>query len=251
MKPTRERRTKDREAAEHEARRDAEKHKKEIAGFTGDYAFLSNFWVDLSNGTVEHAYQAAKTDDHKWKQKIKSARSPGEAKKLGRCCPIRATWDSEKIDVMRKLLMAKFKDPDLAEALLETGDAILIEDNHWKDRFWGVYMGRGENWLGKLLMEVRDCIKASQKLTPSRDKPLLTTSLTFICPKCGSGLYGSSNCTGDVLIRHCHGLDGRCKYTAPDTDDWKHFAIVTEPRRFESPEEYAAEFFIRHGVVLK
>lgn len=39
--------------------------------------------------------------------------------------------------------------------LLETVDADLVEGNHWKDRYWGVYNGSGENCLGQLLMMVR------------------------------------------------------------------------------------------------
>lgn len=31
-----------------------------------------------------------------------------------------------------------------------------IEGNTWKDRYWGVYKGEGENWL---LMDVREEIQ--------------------------------------------------------------------------------------------
>ncbi len=47
---------------------------------------------------------------------------------------------------------------DLAEKLLATGDAVLEEGNNWGDEFWGVVDGRGMNWLGTLLMTVRDMI---------------------------------------------------------------------------------------------
>jgi len=40
--------------------------------------------------------------------------------------------------------------------LLQTGDAKLVLNNKWNDKFWGVCRGVGENWLGKILMEVRD-----------------------------------------------------------------------------------------------
>jgi predicted NAD-dependent protein-ADP-ribosyltransferase YbiA (DUF1768 family) len=44
---------------------------------------------------------------------------------------------------------------ELRERLLATGEAELIEGNTWNDTFWGVCKGEGQNWLGKILMEVR------------------------------------------------------------------------------------------------
>ena len=61
-----------------------------IERFKGDYNFLSNFYdsiivIDgLEYRTVEHAFQAAKTDDPEWKENIRNARTPGESKRLGR-----------------------------------------------------------------------------------------------------------------------------------------------------------------------
>jgi predicted NAD-dependent protein-ADP-ribosyltransferase YbiA (DUF1768 family) len=46
--------------------------------------------------------------------------------------------------------------------LLETGDAELIEGNDWGDTFWGVCGGKGNNFLGKLLMEVRKELRSAQ-----------------------------------------------------------------------------------------
>ena len=56
------------------------------------------------------------------------------------------------LDVVR----AKFdQHPDLAQKLLATGDEELVEGNDWGDIYWGVYKGRGNNMLGKILMRVR------------------------------------------------------------------------------------------------
>lgn len=126
----------------------------------GDFSFLSNFF--LRNGwTVEHHYQAAKTDDPKHAQRILSAKTPKEAKQLGRQCPMREGWDDQKLSVMRALLRVKFTDPWLAKELSLTGRAELVEGNYWGDTYWGVSnnTGEGENWLGKLLMEVRDALQ--------------------------------------------------------------------------------------------
>ena len=50
---------------------------------------------------------------------------------------------------------------ELREKLIATGDKELIEGNHWNDRFWGVCRGKGQNHLGKLLMELREILKKS------------------------------------------------------------------------------------------
>jgi len=127
----------------------------------GDYSFLSNFY-EHNGWTVEHYFQAAKTDSSEWRECILNAPSPGLAKKFGRKAPIRSTWDREKVAVMKSLLQKKFAPgSELAQKLLDTGDAQLIEGNWWGDRFWGVCDGKGKNWLGRLLMEVRKELKGT------------------------------------------------------------------------------------------
>lgn len=120
--------------------------------------FLSNFF-GVAGTTVEHRYQAAKTTDQNWKSRIMNARTPAEAKQLGRQCPVSSNWNDIKLGIMKELLEWKFSFPHLREQLLKTGDRELIEGNTWNDTFWGVCKGVGENHLGKLLMEVREEIK--------------------------------------------------------------------------------------------
>jgi predicted NAD-dependent protein-ADP-ribosyltransferase YbiA (DUF1768 family) len=50
--------------------------------------------------------------------------------------------------------------PDLRGLLLATGNAELIEGNDWGDTIWGVYQGQGENRLGKILMKIRQELRA-------------------------------------------------------------------------------------------
>jgi predicted NAD-dependent protein-ADP-ribosyltransferase YbiA (DUF1768 family) len=58
----------------------------------------------------------------------------------------------------------KFKNEELAQLLIDTDDHELIEGNWWHDYFWGVCNGKGENHLGKILMDVREELKlANQK----------------------------------------------------------------------------------------
>jgi len=133
-----------------------------IDSFKGENRFLSSFWpceVELDGVTyesVEHAYQAAKTVVPEEREKFRYAATAGIAKRLGRSVTMRDDWDDVKLSVMRDLVTQKFSDPSLRALLDETKGKQLIEGNHWGDVFWGVCKGKGENHLGKILMEVRD-----------------------------------------------------------------------------------------------
>lgn len=140
--------------------------REKIERFTDEFAFLSNFYPSTISHegklwpTVEHAYAAEKTFDAEEKERIRKAETPGRAKSMGRAASLRPDWDSIKVDVMRKLVKEKFRNPILREMLLATGDAELIEGNNWNDTFFGVCRGQGQNWLGRILEEVRDEIRA-------------------------------------------------------------------------------------------
>lgn len=134
-----------------------------ISEFKGSYYFLSNFfpWTISVEGdtykTVEHAYQALKTEDEAWRAKIRDAETPSIAKRLGRQAPMRANWNMVRIDIMRHLLEQKFEGGIMLRGLMDTRGSLLVEGNYWGDTFWGQCpVGNGENHLGKLLMEIRD-----------------------------------------------------------------------------------------------
>src|SRR5688572_28262831 len=129
-----------------------------IRQFTGDYAFLSNFYTELNGLSVEHRFQAAKTLAPHQRDAVLSARTPGSAKRLGRKVPLRPDWEDIKLEVMKDLVRSKFTEPELREKLLATGDAILQEGNRWNDTYWGVSLqtGKGANHLGQILMAVRE-----------------------------------------------------------------------------------------------
>ncbi len=140
-----------------------------IDSFLGEYWFLSNFssslviYNSMPCSTVEHAFQAAKTLDVQKSQIIALAPSPHEAKRRGCIVELRPDWEQVKVNIMRLLLTQKFFTRSLlAQQLLATKDAELVEGNHWGDRFWGVCGGQGENQLGRLLMAQRE----SLRLTP-------------------------------------------------------------------------------------
>lgn len=133
-----------------------------IDSFRDDYFFLSNFYEyeieyeGMKYPSLEHAFQAAKTLIKSEKEFIQKQKSASQAKRLGKIVKLRPDWESVKLDIMRDLIMIKFSDLDLQNKLLATGKEQLIEGNTWGDKYWGVCDGIGKNWLGKLLMEVRE-----------------------------------------------------------------------------------------------
>jgi ribA/ribD-fused uncharacterized protein len=135
---------------------------KEIKGFKDEYAFLSNMFPAsfLENGVTfsctESYYMGHKSGLAE--DLVRFAGLNGyEAKKLGKTVVLQDDWDTKKLGIMKQALILKFsQNPDLRDKLLATEDAYLEETNFWKDFFWGVYDGKGENFLGKLLMEVRE-----------------------------------------------------------------------------------------------
>ena len=137
--------------------------KPPITDFSGEYAFLSNYYrceVELEGvvyRSVEHAYHAAKTVDPDVRRAFSQTRlTPGRAKKMSRKLEVRSHWHDVRLEVMEKLIRDKFtRHPDLRMELVATHPAPLVEGNTWADRFWGVFMGEGENHLGRILMKVR------------------------------------------------------------------------------------------------
>ena len=129
------------------------------------YGELCNYYVrdmvidGVTWPAVEHYYQAQKTLDPAYQQKIHDAATPAEAKALGNApeCVYRPDWSTWKIMAMRRALFAKFtQNPDLRELLLGTGNRVLHE-NSMKDYYWGIGETRtGLSMLGKLLMALRE-----------------------------------------------------------------------------------------------
>lgn len=137
-----------------------------IGEFRGEYRFLSNFYPAefVYQGILwpnsEAAYQAMKSHDRGVHMMFSRFSNPAHAKREGRLIkPIRSDWDDVKVSIMRDIVYAKFRqNPELKHKLLATGNAILQEGNLHNDRVWGVcppYSNKGENHLGKILMDVR------------------------------------------------------------------------------------------------
>lgn len=133
-----------------------------ISSFRGEYNFLSNFYSApvyfegyiYSNN--ESAFQAAKCLDMTVRARFGNI-SPSDAKRYGRRLPLRSDWEDVKYQVMLTIVRDKFnRNPELGTKLLATGNAYLEEGNTWGDRTWGTVNGVGKNWLGQILMQVRE-----------------------------------------------------------------------------------------------
>ena len=128
----------------------------------GEFSNFAYFPIKLDGKlwhTTEHYFQAQKFADEHYKEKIRAEKSPMLAARLGRDRKqkLRKDWQSVKNSVMKKALMAKFSQhDDLKILLLSTGEAKLIEHTE-NDAYWGDGGdGKGKNYLGILLMQVRE-----------------------------------------------------------------------------------------------
>ena len=141
-----------------------------IRRFSGPFSFLSNFqpvpieYEGLTYPSVEHAFQAAKTGDPAARQRVQAAKSAGDAKRLGRTVTLHNWTEERRLDIMEQLLRKKFsiasrESERLYHLLLGTGGYWLEEGNTWGDRFWGTVNGEGTNYLGSLLMIVREDLR--------------------------------------------------------------------------------------------
>lgn len=128
----------------------------------GEFSNFSQHSFEDENGriwkTSEHYYQAHKTQADDQFTEILNAKTAWEAAQLGRSSTLqlRSDWDSVKLDVMRRALKLKFtQNKDCFLALMESRDSVIVELSY-TDRYWGrTPDGIGENWLGRLLMELR------------------------------------------------------------------------------------------------
>jgi len=128
----------------------------------GEFSNFAYFSIKLDGKmwhTTEHYFQAQKFADVQYQERIRTERSPMIAARLGRDRKqkLRKDWESVKNNVMKKALLAKFSQhEDLKILLISTGEAKLIEHTE-NDAYWGDGGdGKGKNYLGILLMQVRE-----------------------------------------------------------------------------------------------
>ncbi|MQS12132.1 NADAR family protein [Streptomyces kaniharaensis] len=152
-------------------------HRARKDGSVGQGA-LSQWWPceftvdEVTYRSAEHWMMAGKArmfGDDAIEQRVLEARTPAEAKKLGRLIKgfDEATWAAGRFELVVEGNVAKFgQDPALREYLLGTERRVLVEASP-VDRVWGIGLAadderaaqpskwRGENLLGFALMEAR------------------------------------------------------------------------------------------------
>jgi len=111
---------------------------------------------------VESAYQSMKCDLLIDKKKFIGI-DGYKAKKLGQKIAIRSDWDNIKFRVMKEILEIKFNKEPFRSKLLEI-DGQITEFNYWRDTYWGVCNGVGDNNLGKILMNIRDRLSKTKNI---------------------------------------------------------------------------------------
>lgn len=159
-------------------------NEKQIFFYEQDHYYLSNFsafrlrWnqvgTEIDFDTSEHAYQFMKfyggSEDTGARRAgirydILRARSAHDAFELAEFYKslVSAAWPGMRVLVMRQILVAKATQHEyVRRKLLATGDCELIE-NSWRNDFWGWGPNRdGQNMLGRLWMEVRSELRATE-----------------------------------------------------------------------------------------
>ena len=146
---------------------------------------LSQWWPcrftveGVEYASAEHWMMAAKARlfaDPVTEAKILEARTPAEAKNLGRLVPgfDDKTWSDQRFELVVAGNVAKFgQDAALRAYLLSTANRVLVEASP-RDQIWGIGLGaaneratdpatwRGRNLLGFALMEARERRSRSQ-----------------------------------------------------------------------------------------
>ena len=145
-----------------------------LRGVFSNFQRCTNLKVrNVTFSTTEHAFMWLKAKhfkDNDAAQKILSSHNPAEAKLIGRS--VRGfnvdEWAKVCYEYMLEVNRAKYQqNPVYAQYLLNTGTKILAETNG-KDVIWGIGLyadndrvlkestWAGKNYLGKVLMQVRD-----------------------------------------------------------------------------------------------
>ncbi len=112
--------------------------------------------------SVEHYVNGMRFPDPTYREQIRSAAHPAMARKLGKSWfrTRHADWKKTREIYMTRALWTKCLTwPDVAKALLDTGDRLLVETSEY-DYFWGCGRDlRGHNKYGKVLMAVRERLR--------------------------------------------------------------------------------------------
>jgi ribA/ribD-fused uncharacterized protein len=155
----------------------------ESKGEHRNFSNMSQHPIDVDGvryPTVEHYFQAMKAkefDDKEMLEKIIKAKTPKAVKAMGKKVKnfVKEIWDAKRDEVMRTGVRAKFvQHPELRKQLLETGERQIGEADA-RNMYWGIGTSvsseksnhpekwRGQNKMGKLLMELRQTFRSENE----------------------------------------------------------------------------------------
>ena len=153
-----------------------------LSNMAGGYPLVVN---DRKILTSEGLYQSLRFPDRPdIQEKILNERSPMSAKMVGKpyredFC--RKDWDEVRVRIMEWCLRVKYSQHRtlFGSLLRSTGDRPIVEESHKVD-FWSTRIVeknnpeilRGENTLGRLLMDLRSEVPVLSKLPMYRVEPL-------------------------------------------------------------------------------
>ncbi len=116
----------------------------------------NSFCIAGSYPTSEALFQACKDPKNKaYVDKLKTSRNPSTARKVGSKVETPRDWNA--VQSLRDILRLKFdQNPGIRKNLLLTGRRRIIFNSR-KDLLFGIgSSGTGSNWLGRILMELRE-----------------------------------------------------------------------------------------------
>jgi ribA/ribD-fused uncharacterized protein len=163
----------------------------------GEYKCFSNFYTSTFDYKIKHGIfkdkifsvefaekaimlsKASIMNDTETFSKILNAKTPLEAKKLGReVKPFdQDIWDKNICNIAEDICLSKFsQNSNLKDILLSTGNKIIAEASP-RDKIWGIGIGsknpntqnktewKGTNILGWALMEARESLNKKDNLS--------------------------------------------------------------------------------------
>lgn len=155
---------------------------KEFKDKTRTYCCSEQYYMFRKARTFE---PGSLTDPNWIGTKILEENSAKKIKALGRKIKNfdEKIWEETRYHHMMEALRLKFADPELREILLSTGDRDIYEASPF-DRIWGIGIGvpgakkltkselkkRGQNLLGRALMETRENIRSELSKGKSKKK---------------------------------------------------------------------------------
>lgn len=214
--------------------------------------FCLSQWFELpflldgvTYNTAEHWMMANKAllfNDTATYLKVINAKTPGEAKELGRQVIgfDEVLWRAKRYDIVVKGNIHKFNQhPAFADFLINTKERILVEASPI-DKIWGIglakdaeridnpYFWNGQNLLGFALMEVRDFLKSFGSFKyneypmplPWRDFPKIDPHDMFWRMGKGEDMISKFAQYFDKLSVHDQTI---FKLVNPTPHNWSHF----------------------------